>query len=90
VGALQLEVLQYRLEHEYGATCRYESASLHKACWLACDDDTVMDKFRQRKLQSLARDKHGTYVYLAQSSWDLNSTQELFPEVKFYFTSEMK
>ena len=24
VGALQFEVIQYRLEHEYGALCRYE------------------------------------------------------------------
>lgn len=90
VGQLQLEVLQYRLEHEYSATCRYEPVSLHKACWIDCDNDVVMDKFRQRKLQSLARTKHGALVYLAQSAWDLNSTQELFPEVKFYFTSEMK
>jgi peptide chain release factor 3 len=25
VGALQYEVIQYRLEHEYGAKCTYEN-----------------------------------------------------------------
>ncbi len=33
VGALQYEVIQYRLEHEYGAKCSYENLNVHKA-WL--------------------------------------------------------
>ena len=31
VGALQYEVIQYRLEHEYGAKCTYENFPVHKA-----------------------------------------------------------
>ena len=34
VGALQFEVIQYRLEHEYGAKCSYENLNVHKACWI--------------------------------------------------------
>ena len=34
VGALQYEVIQYRLEHEYGAKCTYENLNVHKACWV--------------------------------------------------------
>jgi peptide chain release factor 3 len=34
VGALQYEVIQYRLEHEYGAKCTYENFPVHKACWV--------------------------------------------------------
>ena len=34
VGALQFEVIQYRLEHEYGAKCRYEPIQIYKACWI--------------------------------------------------------
>ena len=33
VGALQYEVIQYRLEHEYGAKCTYENLPMHKVCW---------------------------------------------------------
>ena len=29
VGALQYEVIQYRLEHEYGAKCSYENFPVH-------------------------------------------------------------
>src|SRR5690606_15432135 len=34
VGALQFEVIQYRLEHEYGAKCTYENFPVYKACWI--------------------------------------------------------
>ena len=34
VGALQYEVIQYRLEHEYGAKCTYENLNVYKACWV--------------------------------------------------------
>ena len=38
VGALQYEVIQYRLEHEYGAKCSYENFPVHKACWVDPED----------------------------------------------------
>src|SRR5690606_25146194 len=31
VGALQYEVIQYRMEHEYGAKCNYENITAFKA-----------------------------------------------------------
>ncbi len=34
VGALQYEVIQYRLEHEYGAKCSYAPFQAFKSCWL--------------------------------------------------------
>ena len=34
VGALQFEVIQYRLEHEYNAKCSYENLNVYKACWI--------------------------------------------------------
>ncbi|MDX1908638.1 MAG: peptide chain release factor 3 [Bacteroidia bacterium] len=88
VGALQLEVLEYRLKHEYGATCRYEPVDLYRACWISAESQTELATFRQRKARNMAQDKFGNDVFLASSSWDLNSTQELFPKIKFHFTSE--
>lgn len=89
VGALQFDVIQYRLKHEYGATCNYQSASLYKACWVSSEDQAKFKTFKQRKARNMAHDKHGNDVFLANTAWDLNSTQELFPEVQFHFTSEM-
>ncbi|MEM6264256.1 MAG: peptide chain release factor 3 [Bacteroidota bacterium] len=89
VGALQFEVIQYRLLHEYGASCKYEPVSLYKACWVSCEDPEELKAFRKRKYRNMAVDKHGQDVYLATTAWDLNSTQELFPNIKFHFTSEI-
>ena len=88
VGALQFEVIQYRLQHEYGASCTYEPVNLHKACWVKCDDDKAFQEFRSRRNKDLAKDKDGQLVYLAESAWALKMAQEAHPAVEFRFTSE--
>lgn len=90
VGALQFEVIQYRLEHEYGAKCRYEPTSLHKACWVTCDDKNAFMEFNSRRKKDLAKDKDGNLVYLAESAWGLKMAQDNHPEVQFHFTSDMR
>jgi len=88
VGALQFDVIQYRLQHEYGAKCRYESLSMHKACWIETSDSEKLKDFRLRKYQHLATDKEGREVYMAESPYALQMAQENFPEIRFHFTSE--
>lgn len=88
VGALQFDVIQYRLEHEYGASCSYEPVNYHKACWVSSEDDDKMREFIQRRQKDLAKDKHGSLVYMAESSWSLRTVQESHPEVTFHFTNE--
>jgi peptide chain release factor 3 len=39
--SIQYEVIQYRLEHEYGAKNVYENFPVHKACWVKPDDDAM-------------------------------------------------
>jgi peptide chain release factor 3 len=88
VGALQFEVIQYRLEHEYGAQCRYEPIQLYKACWILSDDKKELDDFKKRKYQYIAEDKHGREVFLADSAYSLQMAQEKFQKIQFHFTSE--
>ena len=88
VGALQFDVIQYRLEHEYGAKCRYENFSLHKACWMETTNKSQLDDFRIRKYNNLALDKQGREVFLADSPYSLQMAIEKFPDIKFHFTSE--
>jgi len=88
VGALQFEVIQYRLEHEYGAKCKYEPVAVYKACWIESDNKEQLDDFKKRKYQNMAVDKHGRDVFLADTSYALQLSQERFPEIKFHFTSE--
>lgn len=88
VGALQFEVLQHRLLHEYGASCRYEPISLYKACWMVSSNNAQLEDFKKRKYQYIAEDKYGRDVFLADSSYALSMAQEKFPDIKFHFTSE--
>ncbi len=88
VGALQFEVIQYRLEHEYGAKCRWEPISIHKACWIRSDNQEQLADFKRRKHTNMAVDKHGRDVFLADTSYALALAQENFKDIQFYFTSE--
>jgi len=88
VGALQFEVIEYRLEHEYNAKCRWESISLYKACWIESEDKAVLDDFKKRKYNKMATDKQGRDVFLADSAFILDMAQRDFPKIKFHFTSE--
>lgn len=90
VGALQFEVIQYRLEHEYGAKCRYENLNVYKACWIQAADtksEEYLD-FIRVKSKFLAKDKQGKLVFLADSAFTLQMTQDKYPNVKLHFISE--
>ena len=88
VGALQFEVIQYRLKHEYGASCEYEPVNLHKACWISSENGEVLKEFIKRRKRDISKDKDGNYVFMAESAWALKMAQDNHPEMEFHFTSE--
>lgn len=88
VGALQFDVIQYRLKHEYGASCNYEPVNLHKACWVSSEDPQAIKDFVTRRKRDIAKDKDGQLVFLAESAWTLKLAQDNHPDVQFHFTSE--
>jgi len=90
VGELQFEVIQYRLEHEYGASAAFEHKNLHKACWMTSDNEEKLDDFIKRKAQNIAKDKDDNYVFLAQTKFLLQSAETDYPEITFHTTSEFK
>ncbi|MCI5055305.1 MAG: peptide chain release factor 3 [Flavobacteriales bacterium] len=90
VGNLQFDVIQYRLEHEYGAACIFEPMSMHKACWITSDDKDQLNDFTRIKSNFIYLDKDQNKVFLAESAWVLKSAQETYDKIKFHFTSEFK
>ena len=88
VGQLQFEVIQYRLEHEYNAKCRWEPVHLYKACWIEADDEKELENFKKRKYQYMAKDIEGRDVFLADSGYVLSMAQQDFEHIRFHFTSE--
>ena len=88
VGALQYEVIQYRLEHEYGAKCSYEPFQAFKACWIESHNAQQLEEFKKLKQRYLAEDKYGKLVFLADSAFSLQMSQEKFDQLTFHLKSE--
>ena len=88
VGALQYEVIQYRLEHEYGAKCSYEPFPAYKALWVEGKDAAQLAELERMKARQLAHDKFGRLVFLADSQFGLQLTQEKFDRLAFHEKSE--
>lgn len=88
VGQLQFEVIQHRLKHEYGASCRFRPMNLYKACWITSKDPKKLNEFIQSKYRHIAQDKDGKLVFMAETKQWLLMVQDNFPDVDFHFTSE--
>ncbi|MXV38295.1 peptide chain release factor 3 [Flavobacteriaceae bacterium Ap0902] len=90
VGALQYEVIEYRLEHEYNAKVTYENINIHRACWVEVEDESSEEfkEFMRVKQKYMARDKYNQLVFLADSAFTIQMTQEKYPSVKLHFVSE--
>lgn len=90
VGELQFEVIQHRLLHEYGASCRFQPVNLTKACWIRSDNPTKLADFVRFKQSTIVQDKDNNTVYLAPSEWFLKMEMENNPDIEFHFNSEFK
>lgn len=88
VGALQFEVIQFRLKNEYGASCQFQSQNIYKACWISSKDPNKLAEFIESKQRHIARDKDDKLVFMAESRAWLKMVQDNFPEIEFHFTSE--
>ncbi|QJD80894.1 peptide chain release factor 3 [Spirosoma rhododendri] len=88
VGELQFEVIQYRLENEYGAKCRWVGLNYTKACWITSEDPSKLAEFIRLKGNQIAYDKDNRPVFLAESDWMLRMNQQNNSDVQFHLTSE--
>jgi len=90
VGELQFEVIQYRLQHEYGASCSFIPKNFFKACWMTANEPAKIDDFIKRKVGNIGYDKDLNPVFLAPSTFLLNQAEADYPDITFHKTSEFK
>jgi peptide chain release factor 3 len=90
VGQLQFEVIAHRLEHEYGASCRFVPRNYYKACWITTENETQLQKFLNAKTGNIAKDKDGNLVFLAETTFLLQMAERDYPELTFHLNSEFK
>jgi len=79
VGPLQFEVLQYRLESEYGAECRVEIAPWRLIRWMRPPAEIAKTMPRPKPSipsgSCLAEDVTGCQVVLLPDTWDVKSLE---------------
>jgi peptide chain release factor 3 len=81
VGPLQFEVVQYRLQSEYGAESRLESAPWDVLRWLAPDTPPDALAGRLPSGTSLAADAEGRACLLFPNGWAVSYFQKQNPKV---------
>ena len=88
VGALQFEVVAFRLADEYAVQCLFEIINVYTARWVSAADERKLQEFQVKAYDHLARDHSGALVYLAPSRVNLQLTLERWPEIRFSETRE--
>ena len=88
VGVLQFDVVAHRLEYEYGVDCSFEHVTVSTARWVECDDEKMLEQFRQKTSSNLALDHAGDLVYIAPTRVNLDMTMERWPDIRFLSTRE--
>jgi len=88
VGALQFDVVAYRLKHEYGVECSYDPVDVVTARWVESADEGMLERFRQKEESRLVLDSAGNLAYLAPTMVNLNLAVERWPDIRFRATRE--
>ena len=83
----RIEVAQ-RLATEYKVDAVYDAADIHTARWLIFPNDDVRRRFEREQAAKMGRDVDENPVYLASNRYNLQVTEERWPEVEFHATRE--
>lgn len=88
IGVLQFDVVATRLKQEYGVECAYAHVSIATARWVFCDDEKMLQKFRNKVSSNLAMDGGNRLSYIAPSMVNLHLAMERWPEIEFKASCE--
>ncbi|MDE2383442.1 MAG: peptide chain release factor 3 [Alphaproteobacteria bacterium] len=81
VGALQLDVLADRLEHEYGVPASFETTRFEILRWITAPDSRTLEGFVDSNKSGIAHDLDGAPVFMASSAFNLNYALERAPGI---------
>jgi peptide chain release factor 3 len=82
VGTLQLDVLQARLNGEYGVRIGFEQTPFQLARWMS-GAKPLVEKFISEQRNAMADDVDGDPVFLATSNFMMRRTAEQNPDLTF-------
>lgn len=82
IGELQLDVLETRIEQEYGAVLAFEASPFEVARWVRSKDPVVLKKFIEANRSRLALDQDETPVLLMRNAWEFDRFVEEWPGIE--------
>jgi len=88
VGALQFDVIKFRLLHEFGAQCVFINYPSYKACWVKYKHKDDIESLMSLWSNNLFFDKNKNLVYIAESEYSLQRAKEKNPKAQFLFSIE--
>ncbi|MFI4955393.1 MAG: peptide chain release factor 3 [Gammaproteobacteria bacterium] len=88
VGILQFDVVAHRLQYEYGVACSYDNINVNQARWIYCEDNKMLEDFKNKAHDNLALDGSEHLTYLAPTRVNLELTMERWPGIQFLSTRE--
>ncbi|MEW6057235.1 MAG: peptide chain release factor 3 [Bdellovibrionota bacterium] len=88
VGALQFEVLKFRLQAEYGVSVNIEKLPFVHARWLE-GEGFDSDAFERREGNRCLEDRDGQLVILFRSDWSLGWAEDNYNNFKFLKTAPL-
>lgn len=83
IGELQLDVLQTRLEQEYGVALEFEPSPYEVARWIRSDDPAILKKLIETHGSNLADDQDDVPVLLMRNAWEFGRFQQEWPGIEF-------
>lgn len=88
VGALQFEVLIFRLEHEYGAKIAFDRLPYQHARWV--EGPTTPEEILARRIPLAVKDQDDALVALFRDEWELERAGRENDEWTFHETAPMR
>jgi peptide chain release factor 3 len=88
VGILQFDVVQYRIQHEYGVRVNFTRLPYGAARWVFCDDVKAMEEFTRAQAHVMCLDQHEQKAILLEDLWRLKFLKERFPKVTYSATAD--
>ena len=89
VGALQIDVMAERVAAEYGLDVTFEPSPYETARWITGDRDKL-EALIDRHKSAIAEDIDGALVFMAKNAWEVNYTQEKWPDIQFLKAKERR
>jgi peptide chain release factor 3 len=67
----------------------FENISVATARWIECEDEKILERFRNKAYANLAIDQAGELVYIAPTRINLELAMERHPDISFHATREI-